>query len=99
MVLGHVPRLAERDRPQQLPERIAAGEVVLAPPPTQAEALVHALDYVLLVLARGPLVQVVAGQLQQVAEVTPQISWAALVCTDELFSGPRASTNRVTEPR
>ena len=70
--LGRVPRLAERDRHQQLPERIAAGQVELAPLLPQAEALVHALEHVLLVLAAADSpVQVVAGQLQQVAEITP----------------------------
>src|SRR5262249_50436982 len=67
-----VARFAERDRHQQPPERIAARQVELAPLLPQAEALVHALEHVLLVLAAADSpVQVVAGQLQQVAEVAP----------------------------
>ena len=72
LLLGRVSRLPERDRHQELPERIAARQVKLAPLLPQAEALVHALEHVFLVLAAADaLIQVVAGQFQQVAEVPP----------------------------
>ncbi len=72
LLLGCVPRLAERDRDQQFPERVPVRQVELAALLPQAKALVHALEHVFLVFAAAdPPIQVIAGEFQQVTEVPP----------------------------
>ena len=67
--MGRVDGLAHRDPHQQLPEVVAARQRRGGPLLADAEALVHALQHVLLVLATADSpVQVSAGQDQQARE-------------------------------
>ena len=95
---GGVAGLADRDRHQQPPELVATGQVKLAPLLAQAKALEHALGHVLLV---GPeadsLVEILAGQRQQVAEIALPYQAGRRVAYDGVV-GAQVRESSVTEP-
>jgi hypothetical protein len=70
MIPGGIARLAECDSDQQTPQFVTVGQVELAAHLPRAEALEHALEHILLAGAAADLfVQVLASQVQQVAEI------------------------------
>ena len=72
MAIGCVAGLAEGDPHQQVPQLIPVGKVEIASTLADAEALVHALEDVLLVFpAADPRREVVAGQQEQLLEIAP----------------------------